>query len=334
MLLNDDKLLLNSYFISCTIIQTEIHVAYDKDSKTLLFYCTVIANVPTFFVVVVVEEAAARAMIPSFQRREPSGRQDEQSTSTGQRSRPTRRTSPNQQYLAPIHQPLSSGRRNNQSTAAGLNEVREKLRNQLPSQGPVREAWRSNPASRAGSRQPSRATSRHPSGVTRPSDTSSTNVHTRTVSYDDHASNGDKEELLFHEVSSSQTLPRSHRVRSRTISERRSSTLPSITNPQQSSENTSSSLNQSRAYSDTWRHGPMEFSDALIAIETAASGLKIRDVERRGYNSVVCSWNGIKIQVFVNKEEDSFRISYSWLSGGNNKSFMEKRDKLAKRIKL
>jgi len=275
-------------------------------------------------------------MKPVPQKKESSSRRDEQSSSTSRQSRPypTRRISPNQQQqLIPILEPPVSSRRNNQASSSGMNDFKERLRNQLPSsQGQVREAWRSNPASRAGSRQPSRAGSRHPSGVAKPSNTSSTNVHTRALSYDDYAEDGDREDIKFHEVSA-QTLPRSHRIRSHTISERRSTTLPSIGNTQSSNENPSFS-SRSRTLSDTFRYGHMEFADALNAIEKAASSLRIRDVERRGYNSVVCQWNDVKIQMFVKKEQGTFKISFSWLSGGNVKSFNEKRDKLAKRIKV
>ena len=206
----------------------------------------------------------------------------------------------------------------------------------------MKEAWRSNPVSRAASRQPSRHSSRHPSGVTRPNNTTSTSSHSRAASYDEQARDHEEEELTFHDVSS-QTLPRSHRFRSQTVSESPSSTLPSIINPQ--GTQTSERLHgRSRAHSESFKNGytlpngvdlkKVELSGALNEIEKAAYGLKLRDVERRGYNSVICTWNGIKIQVFVNKEQDTYKVSYSWLSGGTMKSFMEKRDKLAKRIKL
>ncbi len=289
---------------------------------------------------------------PPEQRPEAIHRRDDQDSSRHRPMNSSRRKSPsNPQQLVPIQQQPSGSRlkRNHYSTPSGINEVREQLRTHLPHQAPVREAWRSNPGSQAGSRQPSRHSSRQPSGVTRTSNNSSiTSMHQRAASFDDQAGNKDaeEEELTFHQVSSN-TLPRSHRYRSRTISgTSNDSTLPSIKDSQTAhlGNKHTSSQSRSRATSDTFRNGytssgvtdskPAELLDALNKIERAAYNLKIRDIERSGYNKIICTWNGIKIQVSVNRDQDGYKVSYSWLSGGNVKSFEEKRDKLAKRIRL
>lgn len=201
------------------------------------------------------------------------------------------------------------------------------------------QAWHSTPSSRTSSRNPSRQGSRQSSSRNPRSNT----VHTRASSYDTSETN--QEELVFHDVRSN-TLPRPSKKPTFSLSDSYESItstispLPSINETpavQVGKRKRSISPEKKNSFtcSDTVElKTELGMEEVLTEIIRAAHSLKIREVDKQGPSSVVCTWGGVIMLVVVTKEHFNCKLNFQWLSGGDVISYREKCDRLSRKIKL
>lgn len=250
--------------------------------------------------------------------------------------------------------------RSHYSVPSELNSLRQELNTHLGHHNRVTEAWHSNPASHNASLQPSqhgsrissqhssRISSQHSSrlssGVTRPHAMGV--YHARASSY--HEEGNEMDDLTFHEVGS-YSLPRPSKKRF-TVSptESSSSILPSITSTGRvTKEKTRNTSGWQRTHLEKPKNGypspcgidykaetELDVDEVVKEIQRVAQSLKIRDVERKGLRNVLCTWNGVKIQISVSKELGECTLTFLWISGGDLVSYKDKREKIVKRVKL
>lgn len=251
-------------------------------------------------------------------------------------------TSPEHSILGPAHhmKPPKSLKRNHYSTPNTLNQLRQDLAKELGDTA-VKQAWRSNPASRTTSRNPSRQGSRHPSGRLGKGNSTS-GIHSRTASLDIDDSLADMNELVFHPVKSN-TLPRPPKNKFTVGSPTESivdtsAHLPSIvesTAPRRRTYSESTTKNGYVSQTGTYEVKTyLAVTEVLAEITRVAHSLTMREVEQIDHNTVSMLWSGMKIEVSVSKEFHHSRISFRWISGGNLASYKEKCDKIIEKIKL
>ncbi len=265
----------------------------------------------------------------------------------------TSSTSSTTSTLVPVHTSnhQSPVKRTNYSNPAVFKEIRDEFASKVgPHQsqnGAVMQAWRSNPSSRNPSRNPSRQGSRQPSSRMRRANSNLT-IPNRSSLHEDDLDETDPEEIVFYPVVGySHTLPKpSKKLFSVGSSESFTDPphLPSITERDSFSKPVhrrwhSESLERRNGYTTGTTvleaRTEMGVEEVMGELARVANSLKIREMEQTSGSSVVCLWDGIKIQVSVNKTDYvTCKLNFQWLAGGDLNQFREKRDKLFKRLKL
>lgn len=165
------------------------------------------------------------------------------------------------------------------------------------------------------------------------------------------------DDLTFHEVGMS-TFPRSSKTKSKKstfvveypskCSNNTLPLLPSITLPQATGkrvQKTRTTWGQQGIYSKRSKNGyhshrgiehkvdtELDVDKVVKEIQKVVHSFTIQDTEREGARTVLCTCNGMKIQITVSKEQGTCKLNFQWISGGDLTSYNKKRERIAKML--